>query len=271
MVSAGRSSDPTEERPAGEGCVPSVPKPGRLTMPLLPPRTETPGTAGDPLAPLPVPPGPAPGEIPPRAIGSEPGPVLSFPPPGPGPENPLPEPLPRPIEVPPPAPPRPGFAPPEGDMARDPDPPVPGTPTFDPGWFETTIPAAFPFPPELAGAETSPTSPAPPSPMPRLPRPRPLSEEPPETVGGGGTTPAPNRAAPAVVRPPNCRDPRGSGVPAKPPRQSGRGVARRLRSRNPIPCGVLAMWYCQSGPAGARLACAVPRGRNPVRRSIVRA
>src|ERR1700731_3411916 len=49
----------------------SEPKLGRVTI-VLPPLTETPGTAGVPLGLLPVPPGPMAGEMPPRALRSVP-------------------------------------------------------------------------------------------------------------------------------------------------------------------------------------------------------
>ena len=55
------------------------PKLGKVTMFELPPLTETPGIAGVPLVPVPAPPEPGYGEIPPRAAGSDPGPAPSLP------------------------------------------------------------------------------------------------------------------------------------------------------------------------------------------------
>src|SRR5207245_5286820 len=98
------------------------------------------------------------GEIPPRPILSEPRPLPSFPAPEPSPEKPLPGPLPRPMPVPPPDPPNPLLGPPEGDNAKDPAPPLPGTPTLEPGWLETTTTVSEPTPPHLGGEEMSPTS-----------------------------------------------------------------------------------------------------------------
>src|SRR5439155_417024 len=103
------------------------------------------------------------GEIPPRAILSEPRPLPSFPAPEPSPEKPLPGPLPRPMPVPPPDPPNPLLRPPEGDKANDPAPPLPGTPTLEPGWLDTTTPVSDPTPPLLGGAAVSPTSRDPPN------------------------------------------------------------------------------------------------------------
>lgn len=83
---------------------------------------------------------------------------------------------------PPPEPPRPGWSPPVGDMASEPLPPLPGSPTLSPGSSEITIPA-LPLAPlsPLAGASADPTSPGPPRPVPLLP-------EPELTEGGGATT-----------------------------------------------------------------------------------
>src|SRR6202040_2051654 len=117
---------------APDGFVPEL-KLGKVMTLLLPPFTETPGIAGEPLGPVPAPPGPGYGELAPRALGSDPGPLPSLPAPGPGPENPLPGPSPRPIPSPPPDPPRPGLSPPDGDIAKAPLPPLPGIPTCDPG------------------------------------------------------------------------------------------------------------------------------------------
>ena len=102
----------------------------RSRWPLLPPFTETPGMAGVPLVPVPAPPGPGYGEIPPFAMGSDPGPVPSLPAPEPGPENPCLGPSPRPTPPPPPDPPKPGLSLPVVDMAKAPLPPLPGNPTF---------------------------------------------------------------------------------------------------------------------------------------------
>src|SRR5580658_8664557 len=89
--------------------------------------------------------------------------------------------------APPPEPPRPGLSPPEGDMASEFLPPVPGIATFGPGWGEITIPdlSLFPSTP-LGGARTAPASPGPPRPEPFLPE---LERPEPEPIeGGGGTT-----------------------------------------------------------------------------------
>src|ERR1700732_4668525 len=102
-------------------------------------------------------------------MGSDPEPVPPLPAPEPGPENPLPGPSPRPMPAPPPDPPRPGLSPPVGDMAKAPLPPLPGRPTFEPGWLETTTPEALPPPLLLGGAVATPASRAPPNPVPRLP------------------------------------------------------------------------------------------------------
>src|SRR5882672_3016140 len=89
--------------------------------------------------------------------------------------------------VPPPAPPSPGLSPPEGDIASEPLPPVPGIPTFEPGWGETTTPEPALLPPSaLGGARTEPTSPGPPRPDPFLPDPERPGPEPMD--GGGGMT-----------------------------------------------------------------------------------
>src|SRR5580700_7435134 len=160
------------------GPAPSAPKLGSVTI-LLPPFTETPGIGGFPVVPLPAPPAPGYGEIPPRAVVSDPRPVPSFvasafAAPEPSPDNPLPGPAPRPMPDPPPDPPSPGLSPPDGDMAIEPAPPLPGTPILDPGWFETTMPVPLPLPPLLlGGAVTEPASIGPPRPAPRFPRPRP--------------------------------------------------------------------------------------------------
>src|SRR5258708_6860733 len=188
MVIAGPSCFFTPERPGRVGSLPpSDPKLGRLTTLVLPPRTSTPGTTGEPVAALPAPPGPGVVEIPPRAFTSEPTPVPTLPAPEPVPVMPLPGPSPRPMLVPPPEPPRPGLSPPEGDIASEPLPPVPGIPTFEPGWEETTIPEPALLPPSaLGGASTEPVSPGPPRPNPFPPEPESPGPEPME--GGGGTT-----------------------------------------------------------------------------------
>ena len=111
---------------------PSDPKLGNVTI-VLPPRTSTPGTAGEPVGALPAPPGPGVGEMPPRAVESEPWPASDLPVPEPSAVRPLPGPLPCPMLAPPPRPPRPGLSPPEGDMARAPFAPLPGMPTAEPG------------------------------------------------------------------------------------------------------------------------------------------
>src|ERR1700684_2606884 len=112
MVMAGAWSALTEERPGALGALLLLEsKLGRLTT-ALPPRMSTPGAADDPVGAEPAPPGPGVGEIPARALGSEPCPGADFP----APEfsavvlfdKPLPEPEPLPIPEPPPEPPRPG-------------------------------------------------------------------------------------------------------------------------------------------------------------------
>src|SRR5579864_3542222 len=121
---------------------------------------------------------------------SDPWPAPSFAAPEPSPDKPLPGPAPRPILAPPPDPPNPGLSPPDGDMASEPAPALPGMPIFDPGWLETTMPVPLPLLPLLlAGAATEPASIGPPKPAPRLPRPMPESE--PSATGGGGTTAVP--------------------------------------------------------------------------------
>jgi hypothetical protein len=134
---------------------------------------------------VPAPPGPGVGEIPPRALDSEPTLVPVLPAPEPAPVMPLPEASLRPMLEPPPEPPRPGLSPPEGDMASEPLP-LPGTATVEPGWDEITTPDALAVPlSPLGGARTDPASPGPPRPEPFLPRP--LSPGPEPTEGGGGT------------------------------------------------------------------------------------
>ncbi len=91
---AGPSCCLTEERGGRLGPeLLSDPKLGRVTI-VLPPLTETPGTAGVPLGLLPVPPGPMLGEMPPRALGSDPRPAPARAAPLPSPVMPLPEPSP---------------------------------------------------------------------------------------------------------------------------------------------------------------------------------
>jgi hypothetical protein len=83
-----------EERGGGfEPEPPSDPKLGSVTI-VLPPLTETPGTAGVPLGLLPVPPGPTAGEMPPWALGSDPRPTPALAAPVPSPVMPLPGPFP---------------------------------------------------------------------------------------------------------------------------------------------------------------------------------
>ena len=189
-----------EERPGpvDGASPPGAPKLGKL-MVVVPPCTDTPGTAGVPLVPVPAPPGPGYGEIPPCALGSEPRPVPSLPAPDPSPCSPLPEPLPLPMPAPPPLPPSPVFAVPLGDMARAPPPVEFGSPGLVPGWLEMTTadPGAFP-PALLGGATEEPRSSGPPAPVPLLPRPLPERALPPPRPGGGGTTSAEPRSEPAV-------------------------------------------------------------------------
>lgn len=187
MVMAGPWSALTEERPGTLGALLLLAsKLGRLTM-ALPPRMSTPGAAGDPVGAEPAPPGPGVGEIPARALGSEPWPVPDFP----APEfsavvlfdKPLPGPEPVPMPEPPPEPPMPGLSPPEGDIAREPLPPVPGRARSAPGLVDTTTPELSVFPAaDLGGARGEPISPGAPRPMPALPE----AEGPEPAVGGGG-------------------------------------------------------------------------------------
>lgn len=189
MVMAGPWAPFTEERPGTLGALlfPAS-KLGRVTM-VLPPRTSTPGAAGDPVGAVPAPPGPGVGEIPARALGSEPWPVPDFPAPGFSPAvfsvRPLPGPVPVPIPEPPPEPPRPGLSPPAGDIASDPLPPVSGLPGLEPGAVDSMTPELSVFPPApLGGARAEPMSPGPPRPEPFLPDPERPEPEPAE--GGGG-------------------------------------------------------------------------------------
>ena len=189
MVMAGPCCSFTEVRPGSVGAL-LLPesKLGRVTMELvLPPRTSTPGAAGEPVGAEPAPPGPGVGEIPERAMGSEPCSAPDFPAPESLPVSPLPGPGPWPMLEPLPEPPRPGLSPPEGDMARDPLPPVPGMPGLDPGSVDNTTPELSLLPVEpLGGARAEPRSPGPPSPEPLLPEPESPGPEP--TEGGGGMT-----------------------------------------------------------------------------------
>src|SRR5690349_2052231 len=123
----------SEAWPGARGSLAPAPKLGRVIM-LLPPWTETPDIEGLP-PPFPAPPPPGYGDVPARAIASEPRPEPSFAEPVPSPTGPLAGPVPIAVPLPPPAPPTPGFAPPEGDMASAPAPPLPGTPTVFPGSF----------------------------------------------------------------------------------------------------------------------------------------
>ena len=194
MVMAGPGSPFTEERPGRVGAL-LLPesKLGRLTTFVLPPRMSTPGAAEVPVGAVPAPPGPGVGEIPARTLlfGSEPRPAPDFPAPVASPVvfsvMPLPGPVPVPMPEPPPEPPRPGLSLPEGDIARDPLPPVPGMPGLEPGSDDSTTPELSALPTALlGGARTEPTSPAPPRPVPLLPEPESPAAEPAE--GGGGMT-----------------------------------------------------------------------------------
>ena len=79
------------------------------------------------------------------------------------------------------------MSPPEGDIAIEPLPPLPGIPTLEPGWDEITIPEPLLLPPSLlGGARTEPESPGPPRPTPF--RPEPDSPGPEPMDGGGGIT-----------------------------------------------------------------------------------
>src|SRR6478735_6316731 len=108
------------------------------------------------------------------------------------------------MPAPPPDPPSPALSPPEGDIARAPLPPLPGSPTFDPGRLETTTPEVLPPPLLLGGAAARPASNGPPSPTPRFPVPRPVGKPPADTEGGGGTTAVPVPIPPAIER---CAEP----------------------------------------------------------------
>lgn len=193
----------------------SVPKLGRFTT-ELPPLMSTPRTAGVPEGTFPAPPGPAPGEMPDRAAGSEPCPESVFPAPGPAPFMPLPGPVPRPMLLPPPAPPRPGWSPPEGDMASEPVPPLLGSPTLGPGWLEITAPAVPPLPPLFAGAKPAPASSGAPKPVPFLPKPEPADPEPPAMEGGGGTILLASNVPPGAPAPPPL-------LPVPPPNPASEG------------------------------------------------
>src|SRR5271165_126429 len=207
----------------------SDPKLGRFTM-VLPPLMSTPRTAGAPAGAFPAPPGPAAGEMPPPEFGSEPCPASALPAPGPAPFSPLPGALPRPMLAPPPAPPRPGLSPPEGEIAREPFPPLLGKPTLGPGWLEITAPELAPLPPLLGGARLAPASSGAPRPVPLRPRPKPELAEPPPTAGGGGTmllasnvpdgTPWPPAMLPVPPPPPDNEG--GGGTTAG----AGAGAAR---------------------------------------------
>ena len=79
----------------------------------------------------------------------------------------------------------PGLSPPEGDMASEPLPPLPGMPGLEPGSADKTMPELSLLPPApLGGARADPTSPGPPRPVPFLPEPE--SPEPEPVEGGGG-------------------------------------------------------------------------------------
>ena len=71
-----------------------------------------------------------------------------------------------------------------------PEEPLPGRPSSEPGWAETTTPLPPGLPtPVVGGSSAVPTSKGPPIPPPLLPVPRPPREpEAPERLGGGGTT-----------------------------------------------------------------------------------
>src|SRR5215831_192756 len=201
MVTPDRLCTSTEECPGPLPASPfGGPKLGKVIV--FPPCTETPGIAGLLVAPLPEPPGPGYGEIPPFADGSDPRPTPSLPAPDPSPCNPLPGPIPLPIPFPPPAPPTPVFAVPVGDIAITPPLPAFGTPIFVPGCVDTTTPDPAALPPVLGGGPTAtPRSSGPPDPAPLLPRPLPLSPVPPPRLGGGGTTALDPRIAPAPRSP----------------------------------------------------------------------
>src|SRR5271169_369783 len=188
----------TEECPGPEpgASPPGAPKLGSVTV-VVPPSTDTPGIAGVPVVPLPAPPVPGYGEMPPRALGSEPRPVPSLPAPEPSPCNPLPGPLPLPMPDPPPPPPRPVFDVLVGDMARAPLVEF-GSPTLVPGWLEITTPLPAALPPALLGGDIAvPRSSGLPAPVPLLPRPLPERALPPPRPGGGGMTLAAPSSEPA--------------------------------------------------------------------------
>src|SRR5579862_6435423 len=174
------------------GGSPPTAKLGRFTTP---PRMATPAMAVCP-PPVPAPPWPGAGEIPPLAFSRAPKPVPVSEAPEPSPTLPLPPPLPLPKPAPLPSPPRPGRPPPVRDMARAPPAALPGIPTFSPGCMDITTPEPLGLPPlgPITGAGRSEAS----SLLPPFPPPgRPL----PATTGGGGTTPGPPvnpRASPAA-------------------------------------------------------------------------
>src|SRR5215831_6191741 len=100
--------------------------------------------------------------------------------------------------LPAPLPPRPGLLLPAGDMARDPVFGSGGTPIFDPGWLDITVPESLPLPPFVGGAMPDPRSLGAPSPGPLRPMPDPVALVPPPTEGGGGTTLSANKWPPSA-------------------------------------------------------------------------
>jgi len=162
----------------------------------------TPGTGGFPEGALPAPPGPFAGEMPVRALGSEPRLAPLLPAPVPVPFMPLPEPGPCKMPVPLPDPPRPGLVPPPGDMASDPVVAFAGRPIFVPGWLDITVPDSFPLPPVVGEVETDPVSSGAPRPGPLRPTPDPVGELPPPIEGGGGATSASERPPDTPALPP---------------------------------------------------------------------
>lgn len=74
-------------------------------------------------------------------------------------------------------------------MASEPLPPLPGSPTFEPGCDEITTPPLSLLPPApRGGASAEPASPGPPRPVPLRPAPEPNGDDPPPIDGGGGIT-----------------------------------------------------------------------------------
>ncbi len=112
------------------------------------------------------------------------------------------------------------MSPPDGDIASEFLPPVPGIPTVEPGWEEITIPEPLVLPPApLGGARTEPESPGPPRPEPFLPEPDSPGPEPIE--GGGGTTLLASSVP--LPEPPEFPEPVDESWPVREPATDGGG------------------------------------------------